>query len=217
MSDTDLTEAVTPDLPEGFELLEGGAVRCVFARPVSLSYKDQAGAVVRAEEFAEVTLNRLHGSDVMALMDAKGIDPETFLLAAATGMPRMKLRMLLAAMDAADLTDLREVFNDMLGLGDGLPDNASVQDDGTVALDLRPPATDDKGAAVDRLVFRRLNGGDLNAIGAARNGTIVAVVRAAGLTQASASAVLSGMDAADYRGVQRVVRFLSTSSRRTGR
>jgi len=121
---------------------------------------------------------------------------------------------------------------DVLVLGDegpdGLPTQAVRRDDGTILLPLRHPVTlryrrPGSGAvreeAVAELLFHRLTGADMRAIGAASQEamTAVAIARAVRIDEGKFNAIYDRMDAVDVTAASLVVAHFLGGGRKTGR
>lgn len=211
-----LDEGFAPlDLPRNATLNDDGGVTIALDTPVTLEFRAVGGGTVQTVDYHELTLRRLKGVDIARVLLAKNsID---VAIARATGLSPARTALLLERMDAADVTTVRETIAALLGgMEDGLPRHAQ-EIDRKVHLPLRDPVDDGDGLSLDKLTFRRLNGGDLKAIGEAKDTLAAALQRACGLTPKQAGAVFEAMDGADAMDAQRVVGFLSGLGRKTGR
>lgn len=201
------------DLPPGCALNADGSVTVTFDRPATVRFR--TGSEEKTETHEGLTLRRLTGAQVLKAIEAKKTG--TVALAFAAGLSPARLALLTDRADAADVTRLMNVVSELLGgLGEGLPEHAAETEDG-VTLPLRDLATDGDDGVHESLTFRRLTGGDLEAMAGAKDTLQVGIHRATGLTLKAVKGMLPVMDGADVMDAQRVIGFLSGSGRRTGR
>lgn len=108
----------------------------------------------------------------------------------------------------------------------GLPGHSRLQPDGSVVLELRYPVTLrlKKGETVreeviDRLHLKRLNGSDMNAIGAAARADVieVGIGRSSGIPAVRFAQIFRRMDAMDILAANQVVESFLGIGRPTGR
>lgn len=213
-----LGERDAPELPDGAQWRQDGGITLTFGTPVTLTYRTASGEPAKSEEFHLLVLRRLTGADMRKVLGV-GSRSADIALALSAGLPQAKMALLTDRMDAADFRAVQDALAALLEMGEGLPARAEEQDDGSVRLALREPATDSDGVTHAELLFHRLKGGDLVAMGNAkdREALAVGIARACGLTPKAAQGLFEAMDAADVIAAQRVIGFLSGAGRRTGR
>lgn len=149
-------------------------------------------------------------SDPVVILD--GTEPET-----ATGSATAVLLEEEAGVAVVDERD---------GLGDPLPESATLHEDGSISLVLRKKVgvvrkteRGEKREDIASLTFHRLTGADMRAVSAASdiNAQIVLLARSARLREAVMSKVFDSMDAADIVDAGRCVERFLGSGRKTGR
>jgi hypothetical protein len=209
----DVVWAPLLDLPEGAEMQPDGSVRLNLDYPVTLAFRGAPGATPGAGETIDhLTLRRLTGADVVKVLEAPGARFTAVALAASTGFAPARVALLTERMDASDMTAAGAVVAALLDTGEGLPERAHTDDDGSIVL----PLLVAQGERTE-IVFKRITGADLQAIGAAKVMLPVALSRAARMPLPEARALFAELDGADAIGVSRIVGFLSGSGRMTGR
>ncbi len=207
--------AALDDLPEGAEENPDGTVTLTLSTPVTLAFRTAIGAVAQSDQIETLLFHRLTGAQARRYFQLGGRRGSKAMIAASTGMTEAKFALLNARIDAADQNACFAVIGALLDFDAGLPSQATENLDGTITLPLRPSP---EGAEVpDSLTFRRLTGADRDAIASAKDSLLTGVQRASGMKIADADALLNEIDGADVLAAHRVVLFLSTSGRRTGR
>lgn len=210
-----LREGDALELPEGAAENADGTVTLTLSSPVALAFRASAGGVTVSETIDTLLFNRLTGAQARRFVTVGGRRGTKAAIAAATGMTEAKFALLNARIDAADQTACFAVIGELLGIGADLPERAVENADGTITLPLRPSP---EGADVpETLTFRRLTGADRDAMATAKDAVLTGVARSTGMKPADADKLLNECDGADVLAAHRVVLFLSTSGRRTGR
>lgn len=210
-----LREGAPLDLPEGAVENSDGTVTLTLSSPVTLAFRTAAGAVAVSEAIETLLFNRLTGAQARRFLNLGGRRGTKGAVAASVGMTEAKFALLNARIDAADQTAAFAVVGALLDIGIELPDQAIENADGTIALPLRPAP--DGAEVPESLTFRRLTGADRDAIAMAKDALLTGVQRSTGMKLADADTMLNEIDGADVLAAHRVVLFLSTSGRRTGR
>lgn len=196
------------DLPAGAEAQPDGSVVLTLEYPVTVAFR---GAEDKARIVTSLTLRRLSGADVRRMTEASAKRAMPMALAASAGETPARMALLTGLMDASDVNAASAVVSALLDIGDDLPERAR-EDGRTVVLPLLFPVPDR-----EEIVFRRLTGADLLAIGGAKDVVCQALARSAGMSPAEARELFDALDGADAMGVQRVIGFLSGTGRTTGR
>ena len=209
-------DAAPLDLPPNAALNADGTVTLTLEWPCSVDLRKPGTSDVAAtESYTALTLRRLTGADVRAMIAAK--DSGETALALSSGLGLGKLRRLQTVLDARDEADANAVIGEFLGVaGQGLPARA-IEDDGVITLPVLYPVTDESGVVHDRIVFRRMTAVMRKQAVAARSILDWGVAQTIGLTSKQASAFVDIMDGADAVAVNQVVLFLFGSGPRTGR
>lgn len=186
------------DLPAGAEQQADGSVTLALRYPVTVRL---GAAGERAID--QLLFQRLNGVQMRRVMTAK--DPTNVTMAIATGLSPAHQHLLRAKMDASDVTAATSVIAALLDMGEGLPDRAETNADGSITLPLLFPGT------VDALTLRRLTGADLDAIRRTEGADtlITLAARATGRTPKDMGEEFDAMDAADITALQRVASFLA--------
>jgi hypothetical protein len=210
-----LREGDALDLPEGAVENSDGTVTLTLSSPITLAFRAAQGAVAVSEVIETLLFNRLTGAQARRFLNLGGRRGSKAAVAAATGLTEAKYALLNAKIDAADQTACFAIIAEMLGLGVDLPEHAVENGDGTITLPLRPSPA---GAELpESLMFRRLTGADRDMIAGAKDALLTGVQRSTGMKPIEIDALLNECDGADVLAAHRVVLFLSTSGRRTGR
>jgi len=213
----ELCEGEPLDLPERAELQPDGSVVLPFEAPATISYRPVDGGEARSESVDHLVLRRLKGAQIRRVMDASRTRAAGLALALCCGISEAKLTLLFKAMEAGDLIAANQVVAALIGVnGEGLPEKAVEQPDGSIVLPLRAPATDGDGTQHAELVFRRFKADALIAMQNAKDLLGTALHRATGLSLKAAAALIDDMDGADVMAAQRVIGFLSGLGRRSG-
>ena len=209
-------DAPPMDLPPNAVLNADGTVTLALEWPCQVEMRKAGTSEVAATEpYATLTLRRLTGADVRAMIAAK--DSSEMALALSSGLGLGKLRRLQTVLDARDEADANAVIGEFLGAGgQGLPPRAT-EADGVITLPMLYPAADEDGTIHDQMVFKRMTAVMRKQAVAAKSILDWAVAAATGLTQKQASALVDAMDGADAVAVNQVVLFLFGSGPRTGR
>ena len=208
---TDLLGLPEMDLPTGAEQQGDGSVLLILDVPVTLS--STTGV---AELFEHLVLHRLTGADMRKVLDAK--DGTKTMLARSLNLAPARLALLYGKMDAADVAAATKVVAEMVGFGEGLPEQAVKNADGSIDLPLLFPVELDDGPA-PALKFHRLTGGDLDALKRTTGVQTLLTLLSRALKKPlkEIDALFDGMDGADVVAAQRVAGFLSGNGRLTGR
>lgn len=210
------TDAPPMELPPNATLNADGTVTLMLAWPCAVELR-KAGTdeVAATEPYTVLTLRRLTGADVRAMIAAK--DSSEMALALSSGLGLGKLRRLQTVLDACDEADANAVIAEFLGSSSqGLPSRA-VEAEGVITLPMLYPVADDIGVVHDRIVFRRMTAVMRKQAVAAKSILDWGVAAAIGLTPKQASALVDAMDGADAVAVNQVMLFLFGSGPRTGR
>jgi hypothetical protein len=210
-----LREGDALDLPDGAVENSDGTITLTLSSPVTLAFRAAAAAVVQSDVIETLLFNRLTGAQARRFLILGGRRGSKAAVAASTLMTEAKFALLNARIDAADQTAAFAVIAALLDIDVDLPARATENADGTITLPLRP--SPDGAEVPDSLTFRRLTGADRDAIAVAKDTLLAGVQRATGMKLAEADALLNEIDGADVLGAHRVVLFLSTSGRRTGK
>jgi hypothetical protein len=199
------------ELPTGAVLDPHGSVTLTLDYPISL--RGPSGE----EQIEHLTMCRLTGVDMRKVLDAK--DSTKVMLGRAVGFTPARLALLYARADASDMAAATKVVAEMVGFGEGLPDNAEKNEDGTIALPLHMPVAPDGGDLVETLLFRRLTGADLDALKRTTGVQTLLTLLARSLrrTPKEMGELFDIMDGRDIVAAQRVTGFLSGNGRLTGR
>lgn len=205
------------DLPEGAVENADGTVALTFAEPVTITYRPVGGGAPQSEVIEGFVLRRLKGAHVRRIMDASNARASNLTIALAAGISEQKLSLIFKALDAPEMVKARQVTNALLDAGgEGLPERALQNDDGSIILPLLYPAIDGDGEARDQIVFKRLKAEALVAMQGAKDFLSTSLHRASGLSLKAASGLIDDMDGADVNGCMRVIGFLSGIGRKSG-
>jgi hypothetical protein len=210
-----LREGDALDLPDGAIENADGTVTLTLSSPVTLAFRSAIGAVAQSDRIETLLFSRLTGAQARRYFLLGGRRGSKAMVAASTGMTEAKFALLNAKIDAADQNACFAVIGALLDFDVGLPSHAKENADGGITLPLR--ASPEGAEVPDSLTFRRLTGADRDAIDTAKDSLLIGVQRATGMKVNEADVLLNEIDGADVLAAHRVVLFLSTSGRRTGR
>lgn len=205
------------DLPERATLNPNGSVTLTFEAPAGIIYRSVGGGEPRSESIDHLVLRRLKGRQIRKVIDVSRTRAAGVALSLCCGISEAKLNLLYKAMDAGDLIAANQVVSALIDAnGEGLPEKAVEQPDGSIVLPLRASATDGEGTEHAELIFRRFKADALIAMQNAKDLLSTALHRASGLSLKAAATLIDDMDAADVMAAQRVIGFLSGLGRRSG-
>lgn len=208
-----LSDGPPMDLPANATLNPDGTVTLAFDYPVVVKYKTPGtGQVVKEEPYSSLTLRRLTGADIRAMLSAK--DSTQTALARSTGLGLAKLALLQSVMDASDESAASSVIREFLGgMVAGLPAHAISSPEGVTLPLFTPVADEAAGTAYTELVFRRLTAFQRKKAVGAANLLDWAVAESTGLSPKQAASLVDSMDGADAVAVNQVILFLFGSGR----
>lgn len=169
------------------------------------------------EEIDQLCLHPLSGVEMRKVFGAK--DSPKMMLSLACGIGPARMALLHAKADAADMSAAASVVAEMVGFGEGLPENVVQYADGNIGLPLHKPVVLDDGQEFNDLLFHRLTGADLDALKRTTGVQTLVTLLARSLRQPlkKMDEMFDLMSARDIVSAQRVTGFLSGSGHRTGR
>lgn len=106
-----------PELPKRAIRNDDGSVTLPLRDPVVLQYRSAKGGEVREESFESLTMHRLHGKDLRAVMTASEASRAVVAAARSARINEAKFNHVYDRMDGADALDVLEVAGFFLERG----------------------------------------------------------------------------------------------------